>query len=283
MINHDTFHLMNGVSVAEFEQSLDEPDRRIRDNTFVVEFNQTIVAYFSLCFVEHITHIGVDCFGTVDFDWRRCGIGTLIFNFIFARLEGVARQGAKPIHFKHRALTCIPGEANIGVNFEMQERNTLEILCLKNMIEQNDFKQPLEYKFRFPTLEDTKVWADIYNEAFGGNKSPESVVHEFQGTGFSKNLYVLCTNEIGNPIALLASNLRGTHARIPTIAVRREWQKRGVGKFLLSEILKRLKQLGADDVRLTVDSNNDAAKSLYNKFGFQQEYKRIHYVTTFLP
>ncbi|MEV5027760.1 GNAT family N-acetyltransferase [Paenibacillus sp. LPE1-1-1.1] len=283
MINRDPFHFLNGVSVIEFEQSLDEPGRRIRDNTFVVVIGQTTVGYFSLCFVELNTHIAVDCFGTVDVDWRRRGIGTVIFNFIFKRLEDIARQDAKPIHFKHRALTRIPGEATIGVNFGMKEQNTLEILCLNDMDDQEVFHKPLGYQFRTPTLEDANVWAEIYNEVFHDNKSSESVIHEFQGASFSKNLYFLCTNEFGNPIGLLSSILRGTHARIPTIAVRREWQKQGVGKLLLSEVLQRLKQSGANDVRLTVDSKNDVAKSLYEKFGFQQEYKRIHYIATFLP
>ncbi|SFM56959.1 hypothetical protein SAMN03159341_1553 [Paenibacillus sp. 1_12] len=40
MINRDSFHMMNGVSVAEFEQNLDEPDRRIRENTFVIEIGR---------------------------------------------------------------------------------------------------------------------------------------------------------------------------------------------------------------------------------------------------
>ncbi|WP_256224226.1 GNAT family N-acetyltransferase [Paenibacillus sp. 1_12] len=151
------------------------------------------------------------------------------------------------------------------------------------MVNLKIFSQLLGFQFHPPTLEDANAWADIYNEAFCSNKSQESVVHEFQGTNFSPNLYILCTNEIGNPIGLISSILRGTHARIPTIALRREWQKRGIGKVLLSEILHRLKHSGADDVRLTVDSKNHAAKSLYNKFGFQQEYNRINYVATFLP
>ncbi|QGQ99183.1 GNAT family N-acetyltransferase [Paenibacillus psychroresistens] len=283
MINRDPYHMLNGLTVAEFDQNLDEPLRRIRDNTFVVEIRKTIVGYFSLCFVEENTFIAVDCFGTVDMDWRRRGIGTAIFNFIFNRLESIAHQELKLIRFKHRALTSIPAEVTIGVNLGMLEQNTLEILCLKNMVDQKDISQPLGFHFRNPTLEDANDWVDIYNEAFGVNKSLESVIYDFQGDSSYPNLYLLITNEFGDTIGLISSILRGTHARIPTIAVRREWQKRGIGRLLLSEILKRLKQSGADDVRLTVESTNYVARSLYNKFGFQQEYKRIHYVTTFLP
>lgn len=283
MINRDPFHMLNGISDIEFEQSLDEPDRRIRDNTFVVEIGQSIVGYFSLSFVEQNIRNDVTCFGTVEEDWRRHGIGTAIFNFIFKQLEMIARQEAKPIYFKHRALTSIVGESAIGINFGMQEQNTLEIRCLKNITEYNMVSQSSDFQFRPPTVDDAKAWSDIYNEAFKDHKSIEHVVHEFQGAGYSEKLYLLCINEFNEPIGILSSNLRGIHARIPTIAVKNEWQRKGVGKALLQEILKRLKQSGAESVRLTVESRNDAAKSLYNKFGFQLEYKRIHYIATFLP
>jgi ribosomal protein S18 acetylase RimI-like enzyme len=52
---------------------------------------------------------------------------------------------------------------------------------------------------------------------------------------------------------------------------------------MLSELLQRLKLTGAYDVRLTVDSENYSAKKLYSNFGFEQEYKRIHYAAAFLP
>ncbi|WP_342346142.1 GNAT family N-acetyltransferase [Paenibacillus mangrovi] len=278
MINRDPFHMLNGLTAGMFEQDLDEPGERIRDNTFVVELGQTIVGYFSLCFVEQDSQIKVYCYGTVDVDWRRRGIGTAMFKYIFTRLEGITSQESKPIQFIHRALTSIPGETTIGLNFGMQEQNSLEILCLKDLNDLKISNLPSEFQFRSPRLDDAESWADIYNDAFGGNKSIESVIHEFQGAEFSPNLYMICIHETGIPVGLICSTIRGTHARIPTIAVKREWQRRGLGEAMLSEILQRLKDSGAFDVRLSVESQNGSAKLLYAKFGFQQEYQRIHYV-----
>lgn len=59
MINRDPFHMLNGITAEAFEQDLDEPGEKIRDNTFVVEFGQTTVGYVSLCFVEQTTHVSV--------------------------------------------------------------------------------------------------------------------------------------------------------------------------------------------------------------------------------
>lgn len=283
MINRDSFHMLHGVTVEQFEQDLDEPGERIRENTFVVEVEQNIVGYFSLCFVDQETYYAVYCYGSVDTKWRRQMIGTEIFTRIFSRLEKIARQEGKAIHFIHRALTCIPGETNLGVNFRMQEQNRMEILCLKDMGDLKAFNLLTGFQFRAPKIEDATGWADIYNDSFGGNKSVDSVVHEFNGTTFSQNLYILCISDSGDPVGIISSFLRGTHARIPTIAVKSEWQGKGIGKALLSKVLSRLRIYGASDVSLSVGSKNSIAKSLYSNFGFKEEYKRIHYTAKFLP
>lgn len=253
-----------------------------RGYTFVVETDRTVVGFFSLSLFEKDMYLAVDCFGTVDFGWRRRGIGTKIFEFIFDRLKKIRENESKQIQFKHRALSCIPGEERLGINFGMKEQSILEILSLKNMEDLMFFSQPPElFGFRSPTLAEADVWARIYNEAFNDNRNTESILHEFMGTNFSKNLYLFCTDQNENPIGILSATVNGSHARIPTIAVSRKWQKQGVGKILLTEGLRRLKDFGVSDVRLTVDSINEAAKSLYKKSGFIHEFKRTNLVTTF--
>ncbi|MFC5648381.1 GNAT family N-acetyltransferase [Paenibacillus solisilvae] len=283
MINRDPNHLLNGIGVTEFEQDLDEPNGRIREHTFVVELGQVTAGYFSLCFVERSSHTDVYCFGTVDMDWRRRGIGTAIFKFIFKRLQGIANQEASPVHFCHRAVSLIAGETACGVDFGMKEQSTLEILCLKNRSDLNDINRSAPFQFRSPALADAEVWADIYNDAFGGNKRAESVIHEFQSASFNPDLYLLGMNNSGEPIGLVSSLLRGTGARIPTLAVRRDWQRQGAGKALLSEILRRLQHTAVDYIRLSVESTNKSAKTLYFKNGFQPEYNRINYAAVCLP
>ncbi|WP_436233831.1 GNAT family N-acetyltransferase [Paenibacillus sp. LjRoot153] len=96
-----------------------------------------------------------------------------------------------------------------------------------------------------------------------------------------KNLFIFCIDQNENPIGIFSANVNDSHARIPTIAVSRNWQKQGVGKILLSEALRQLKDVGVSKVRLTVDSTNEVAKSLYKKTGFVHEYKRTNLVITF--
>ncbi|PWW02937.1 acetyltransferase (GNAT) family protein [Paenibacillus cellulosilyticus] len=281
MINKDQHHMLHGYTAEKFEQDLDEPSERIRENTFIVELANKMVGYFSLCFVERETHISVYCYATVDMDWRRRGIGSAMFAYIFDHLQHAAQQGNKPIHFIHRALTSIPGETALGVNLDMEVQNCLQIMCLDDWSRAIQDIQPNGFRFRSPQLEDASSWAEIYNDAFGGNKTAVSVIHEFQGVEFSPELYLMGVDEKGTPVGLICATNRGNHARIPTLAVKREWQRHGVGRALLSEMLRGLRAAGALDVRLSVESRNEAAQALYTQCGFEPEYQRIHYSTIF--
>lgn len=280
LINRDPFHLLNGISVEKFEQSLDTPEARTRENTYLVETRQTIVGFFSLSFSAKEGYLFVDCFGTVDASWRRRGIGTKIFEFILDRLKKIGAEEAKQIHFKHRALSCIPGEERLGENFGLKEQSVLEVLCLKDLRD-IVFSQPARsLGFRSSTIEEAVAWAKIYNEAFNENRTIESVEHEFKGAGLSNSLYLLCEDEYAAPIGIFAATVNGSLASIATIAVSRNWQNQGVGKALLSEGLRRLRDCEVLKVRLAVDTHNETAKSLYTKLGFVFEYKRTNFVIT---
>lgn len=285
MINRDPYHLRHGISAAQFQQDLEAPGYKTSDNTFVVKSGTNIVGYFSLSLDERGAQINADCFGTVDCHWRRNGIGTEIFRFIFSRLQELARQEKKPIRFVHRAVKRIPGETAIARNFGMREQSTLEILRLQSIDRAflTKVSRPSGIRFRTPSLDDACDWADIYNEAFSGNRNSENVLHEFKGTEFLPDFYILAVDHSGNAVGFICSILKETFAQIPTIAVKHKFQGQGVGKALLAEELTRLDDCGVRDIRLSVDSTNSIAKSLYSKFGFQLEYKRVNYAIEFAP
>ncbi len=58
------------------------------------------------------------------------------------------------------------------------------------------------------------------------------------------------------------------HAWLQTLAVRREAQRRGVGRGLLAAALQHSSQLGVASVMLEVRADNDAAQRLYALHGF---------------
>ena len=56
---------------------------------------------------------------------------------------------------------------------------------------------------------------------------------------------------------------------ITFIAVKPIHQRKGLGKFLLSDLIKRSKSLQTNHINLEVKNNNDPAKAFYKSMGFK--------------
>ena len=64
---------------------------------------------------------------------------------------------------------------------------------------------------------------------------------------------------------------------ITFIAVDPMNQRKGIGKFLLSDLIKRSKSLQINHIFLEVKQNNEPAKALYNSMGFKTVGKRSNF------
>ncbi|WP_457591351.1 ribosomal protein S18-alanine N-acetyltransferase [Geoglobus sp.] len=62
---------------------------------------------------------------------------------------------------------------------------------------------------------------------------------------------------------------REEEAKIMSIAVKKEFRRRGIGKMLLREAIKKAREKGAKRLLLEVRVSNIAAQELYKKFGFR--------------
>ena len=56
---------------------------------------------------------------------------------------------------------------------------------------------------------------------------------------------------------------------ITFLGVHPKHQRRGIGKFLLSELIKSSKSLHTNHIHLEVNKNNEPAKALYKSMGFK--------------
>ena len=65
--------------------------------------------------------------------------------------------------------------------------------------------------------------------------------------------------------------------QLTSLAVYPKHQRKGLGKFLLSELIKRAKSLQVNQIHLEVKNTNEPAKALYKSMGF----KIIGYRTNF--
>ena len=64
---------------------------------------------------------------------------------------------------------------------------------------------------------------------------------------------------------------------ITFIAVDPMNQRKGIGKFLLSDLIQRSKSLQINHILLEVKQNNEPAKALYNSMGFKTVGKRSNF------
>ncbi len=81
----------------------------------------------------------------------------------------------------------------------------------------------------------------------------------------------------GEVIGFAVAGLVPPEAELENIAVAREAQRRGVGRQLLSELVKELRQSGVETLHLEVRASNSAAIGLYNSFGFNETGLRPRY------
>ena len=69
-------------------------------------------------------------------------------------------------------------------------------------------------------------------------------------------------------IGVLLFSLIDKEAEIIEIAVAQKWRRQGMGKQLISELISLLKSQHCERLLLEVADTNEAAKSLYESYGF---------------
>ena len=83
--------------------------------------------------------------------------------------------------------------------------------------------------------------------------------------------------ETKNLLGLCSSWLVIDELQITFIAVHPSHKRKGLGKFLLSDLIKRSKLLQINHIFLEVKQNNEPAKALYNSMGFKTVGKRSNF------
>lgn len=68
-------------------------------------------------------------------------------------------------------------------------------------------------------------------------------------------------------------------AHLTNIAVRREYQRRGIGELLMISVIELAEEIKADFVTLEVRVSNTSAQGLYKKYGFAEVGVRRGYYT----
>ncbi len=73
----------------------------------------------------------------------------------------------------------------------------------------------------------------------------------------------------GMVVGYIVLSYKEEEAKIMSLAVKREFRRKGIGKILLKEAIKKAKQNSKKRMLLEVRISNTPAQNLYKKFGFE--------------
>ena len=87
----------------------------------------------------------------------------------------------------------------------------------------------------------------------------------------------IINTETKNLLGICSAWLLIDELHITSIAVHPIHQRKGLGKFLLSDLIKRSKSLKANHIHLEVKDNNEPAKAFYKSMGFKTVSNRSNF------
>ena len=114
-------------------------------------------------------------------------------------------------------------------------------------------------------VEDAPYIADISMQVFG-ERNVEQIEKDIMSPNF---IYYILLNDSGMIVSYISVMLAGPSADIIMVVTDRHNRGRGYATMLIGEVIKRLKVKNVFDIFLEVRENNDVARRLYKKFGFE--------------
>jgi GNAT superfamily N-acetyltransferase len=153
----------------------------------------------------------------------------------------------------------------------------LEIfLKWKTGVDLPDCELPDGFSLRSYHHMDEENWFSIYRAADQHNRVYSSTFREYFGANtdeLSQRQFYLCNNEgeaIGTATAWFNDDYHGERwGRVHWVAIKPEYQGRGLAKCLLAAVLHKLAACGHDKCYLRTYSMRDKAIQLYLGLGFE--------------
>ena len=222
-------------------------------------------------------------------DYQKRGFGSMV-------LEHLLQTGKK--NGSRTFVGRIPSFRPDAISFAEHQGFKHEYSWIKMRL---DCKKPLRLTcpsqdLTLRTLDirkELETWAQLQNDIFKDNPdydeiTVESLKAQIKHTSFDPNLLIM--GEVnGKPVGLSMGwsitprniEYEKNVLQIHGLGVLPEYRRRGYGQSLLLEVLNRAYIDGYRISELVVRSTNQAAISMYRKYGFQERYRHLWYKRLF--
>jgi mycothiol synthase len=285
--------LERGTSLEEQRENFGLPDYHPEENVFVAQDDKgRMVGYGSLYLERGEAESICSTNGVVHPYWRRQGIGRRLLERLWEQArerKGEIKSGM--VYFDGEALSSERGQIALFEGFEMRVVRHFVIMIYQPLDQIAEPRFPPGIAVRtWRRGEDDEAVLEVFNEAFADHWGFVPVRRE-------NWLYWIGSSQIRPELALLAmsgdeiagfclchideeriSRLGRKEGYVNSLAVRRPYRRRGLGRALLLAGLHLLKEEGMESATLDVDAASliDATR-LYEGVGFREQKRYILY------
>lgn len=271
------------VSLAEFQLILNSPDlERHCDTYFIENYNGKLIGLALIEHQESTTQIDGNLWIFVHPDVRHQGLETELIQWSEKHLQRLGRQKHRPV----RLLTdSRDDQVDRAVLFNQQGfQIKREFLTLERSLNQPLPLPELSQGFQLSYLKNPDqipAWVEMYNQSFVDHWnhydiSVETVKYWHTLPDYQPELDIIAIAPDGTFAALCSCRLKPQpHRNIHTgwiewLGTRRGFRRMGLGRAMLFAGMRQLQQIGADTVKLSVDSQSlTGANHLYESVGFR--------------
>lgn len=125
----------------------------------------------------------------------------------------------------------------------------------------------------FGKIEDAKLFAVIHQSAFAGEHSKPYSIEQMDETLRVLSNYAIKYGEIGFVLFQLVQD----ECEIITLAVLPQFQRKGIAREMMIELIGVCKSMNVKKIFLEVSVENEKAQNLYKKFTFVEYNRRKNY------
>lgn len=223
-------------------------------------FSQLASIQNQLSFINHIANYIVENNSTAIVEGQLLGIDEPV------KSEPFDRNGFITVlrEYMLKDLSIVSENITAGTLREGWKMNEFSSVSFDNL---DDIADSMHKSYK-GTIDE---WITRSFGSFRGCRNFIANLNEFPIYGKLLEKFSLTLTDDKNQIAamILVCKSSNTTAHLVQVSVIPEYQSKGIGKFLLSECLKKLSSAGYKKVVLMVTAQNTKAYNLYRKTGFE--------------